>query len=254
MCMSFSCFSGYGSFLLYSDVRDSGCDPSGAITGNQACDPAGEDIFLALMGVIFGGATIPQISTAMEAIQGSRAACFPALLAMSRRSETGDDNVDAELTRHHQALQERSIMKPLPRYVIDVSSDRGLKPKQVLGTIEFQNVTFSYPTREQVNVFDGFNLKIDAGKTVALVGASGSGKSTAIQLIERFYDPDEGSVTLDGNDLRELNVSWLRKHVGLVSQEPALFATTIREVSKLLLSGRSILYYGAHLFHPFLSF
>jgi ABC-type multidrug transport system fused ATPase/permease subunit len=220
---------GFGSWLLYDAVRETGCDPSGAITGNVPCNPAGEDVFLALMGVIFAGATVPQISVALEAFVGSRAACFPALLAMSRKSGTGDETLDAEMTEHSEALQRRSSMKGLPKYAIDVSSDLGLKPKKIKGTIEFKDVTFSYPTRREVQVFNGFNLKIKAGKTVALVGPSGSGKSTSIQLMERFYDPDFGTVTLDGRDLRELNVSWLRQHVGLVSQEPSLFATTIKE-------------------------
>jgi len=78
-------------------------------------------------------------------------------------------------------------------------------------------------------VCNGYNLEIAAGTTVALVGASGSGKSTAIQLVERFYDPDSGSVTLDGVDLKKLNVRWLRQQIGLVGQEPVLFAGTISE-------------------------
>merc|ERR1712216_979584 len=65
--------------------------------------------------------------------------------------------------------------------------------------------------------------------TVALVGASGSGKSTAVSLGERFYDPDSGSVTLDGTDLKELNVRWLREQIGLVGQEPVLFSGTIAD-------------------------
>ena len=76
---------------------------------------------------------------------------------------------------------------------------------------------------------NGYSLEIAAGTTVALVGASGSGKSTAIQLMERFYDPDSGVVTLDGVDLRELNVRWLRQQIGLVGQEPVLFSGTIVE-------------------------
>ncbi len=220
---------GYGSYLLFNAVKSNGCDPSGAITGNVPCNPTGQDIFLALLGVTFGGTAIPQISTAMEAIVGSRAACFPALMAMSRKSETGDERLDAENTERSNALQSRSTLRTLPKYAIDVASPFGQKPDTVIGTIEFKNVSFSYPTRQEVQVFDGFNLKIEAGKTVALVGPSGSGKSTSIQLIERFYDPTFGAVTLDGVDLRHLNVSWLRQHIGLVSQEPALFATTIRE-------------------------
>ena len=86
-----------------------------------------------------------------------------------------------------------------------------------------------YPTRKETQVFKGFNLKIPAGKTVALVGPSGSGKSTTVQLIERFYDPTSGTVSLDGVDLKDINVSWLRQQIGLVSQEPKLFATTIGE-------------------------
>lgn len=220
---------GYGSFLLYDAVQSSGCDPSGAITGAETCNPAGEDIFLALMGVIFGGATIPQISAALEALQGSRAACFPALLAMSRVSSSGDEKLDIETTERSEALQRRSSTAPLPKYAIDVSSHLGEKPKKVVGKIEFKDVSFAYPTRTEVQVFDGFNLTIEAGKTVALVGPSGSGKSTTVGLIERFYDPIAGSVSLDGVDLRSLNVAWLRKQIGLVSQEPALFATTIKE-------------------------
>jgi ATP-binding cassette subfamily B (MDR/TAP) protein 1 len=78
-------------------------------------------------------------------------------------------------------------------------------------------------------VCNGYNLKIAAGTTVALVGSSGSGKSTAIQLVERFYDPISGAVTLDGVDLRQLNVRWLRQQIGLVGQEPVLFAGTIAD-------------------------
>ena len=220
---------GFGAFLLYDAVSTTGCDPSAAITGSVTCNPAGEDIFLALMGVIFGGATIPQISAAMEAIQGSRAACFPALMAMSRVSETGEEKIDKEQRDHSEALQRRSTMSALPKYVIDVSSPFGLKPQTVSGKIEFKDVSFAYPTRKEAQVFNGFNLTIEAGKTVALVGPSGSGKSTTVGLIERYYDPAMGSVSLDGNDLRTLNVAWLRKQIGLVCQEPALFATTIKE-------------------------
>eukprot|EP00934_Nitzschia_sp_Nitz4_P001166 Nitzschia sp. Nitz4//scaffold281_size24464//18880//20187//NITZ4_008398-RA/size24464-exonerate_protein2genome-gene-0.2-mRNA-1//-1//CDS//3329545610//1166//frame0 len=151
------------------------------------------------------------------------------MLAISRKSETGDAHVDAENYKHREALIQRSQEAVLPKYSIDVSSSLGKKPSGVTGTIEFSDVRFAYPTRQNVNVFDGFNLKIEAGKTVALVGPSGSGKSTAIQLIERYYDPSAGTVTLDGVDLRELNVEWLRSHIGLVSQEPTLFATTIKE-------------------------
>jgi ATP-binding cassette subfamily B (MDR/TAP) protein 1 len=79
-----------------------------------------------------------------------------------------------------------------------------------------------------VPVVKGINITFTAGETAALVGASGSGKSTIISLIERFYDPLRGSVKLDGADIRDLNIKWLRSQIGLVSQEPTLFSTTIR--------------------------
>ena len=90
--------------------------------------------------------------------------------------------------------------------VINAFSDLGQTLTQVSGNISLQNVRFAYPSRPDQMVCNGYNLEIAAGTTVALVGASGSGKSTAIQLIERFYDPDSGVVTLDGVDLRNLNV------------------------------------------------
>ncbi|XP_057867002.2 ABC transporter B family member 19 isoform X2 [Cryptomeria japonica] len=103
----------------------------------------------------------------------------------------------------------------------------GLKLAEVRGEIQIQNVDFSYPTRPNVMVLKNFSLQIPVGETVALVGSSGSGKSTVVSLIERFYDPIEGKVQLDGHDLKTLHIKWLRDQIGLVSQEPVLFATTI---------------------------
>jgi len=100
---------------------------------------------------------------------------------------------------------------------------------EVKGRITFEDVHFRYPSRLDQPVCQGYNLTVEAGTTVALVGASGSGKSTAIQLVERFYDPDQGSVMLGGTNLRELNVAWLRQQIGLVAQEPVLFSGTIAE-------------------------
>ncbi|CAF4375493.1 unnamed protein product, partial [Rotaria sordida] len=105
----------------------------------------------------------------------------------------------------------------------------GDKPLQIIGDIEFDNVTFTYPARQETSVLNNLSLKISSGKTVALVGASGCGKSTIIQLIQRFYDPDQGRVLLDGKDIKTLNVAWLRSHIGIVSQEPVLFTGSIEE-------------------------
>lgn len=97
------------------------------------------------------------------------------------------------------------------------------------GDIELDNVNFAYPTTPSRMVLDGFNLTIPAGTTMALVGESGSGKSTVVQLIQRFYDPQSGGVFLDGHSLRNLQLRWLRGQIGMVRQEPVLFATTILE-------------------------
>ncbi|NXH46107.1 ABCBB protein, partial [Dicaeum eximium] len=112
---------------------------------------------------------------------------------------------------------------------IDCMSEDGYKLDKVRGEIEFHNVTFNYPSRPDVKILDNLNMVIKAGETTAFVGASGAGKSTTIQLIQRFYDPKEGMITLDGHDIRSLNIQWLRSQIGIVEQEPALFATTIAE-------------------------
>jgi len=99
----------------------------------------------------------------------------------------------------------------------------GLTLPNIQGKITFKNVTFSYPTRTETSVMKKLNLEILPGQTVALVGPSGSGKSTIIQLIERFYDPNKGEVMLDDVDITEFDLKWLRRNIGLVSQEPILF-------------------------------
>uniref|UniRef100_A0A8C3GM22 Bile salt export pump n=1 Tax=Cairina moschata TaxID=8855 RepID=A0A8C3GM22_CAIMO len=112
---------------------------------------------------------------------------------------------------------------------IDCMSEDGYKLDKVRGEIEFHNVTFHYPSRPDVKILDNINMVIKAGETTAFVGASGAGKSTTIQLIQRFYDPTDGMITLDGHDIRSLNIQWLRSQIGIVEQEPVLFATTIAE-------------------------
>ncbi|RLN63905.1 hypothetical protein BBJ29_004795 [Phytophthora kernoviae] len=112
---------------------------------------------------------------------------------------------------------------------IDSFQEDGLRPTEVVGKIEFKNVLFRYPTRPKVTVLKNYNLTIEAGETVAFCGQSGGGKSTCVALLERFYDPIQGQVLLDGVDIRELNVRWLRSNLGLVGQEPTLFMGTIAE-------------------------
>ncbi|KAM3861971.1 bile salt export pump [Diretmus argenteus] len=112
---------------------------------------------------------------------------------------------------------------------IDCFSEEGHKLDKVKGDIEFHNVTFHYPSRPEVKILNDLSMLVKAGQSTAFVGPSGSGKSTTVQLIQRFYNPNEGMVTLDGHDIRSLNIMWLRSLIGIVEQEPVLFATTIAE-------------------------
>lgn len=111
---------------------------------------------------------------------------------------------------------------------IDPSDESGMTLDNVKGEIELRHVRFRYPTRPDVEIFRDLCLSIHSGKSVALVGESGSGKSTVIQLLQRFYNPESGSITLDGVELQRFQVKWLRQQMGLVSQEPVLFNDTIR--------------------------
>lgn len=97
------------------------------------------------------------------------------------------------------------------------------------GHIQFKDVSFAYPTRPQVPVLSGFSLSIPANSSTALVGSSGAGKSTVVSLLQRFYDVSSGSITIDGVDIRDMDLKWMRQHIGYVQQEPQLFGLTIRE-------------------------
>ncbi|NWY16284.1 ABCBA protein, partial [Aphelocoma coerulescens] len=97
------------------------------------------------------------------------------------------------------------------------------------GALEFKNVEFAYPTRPETSIFKDFSLSIPAGSVMALVGPSGTGKSTIISLLLRLYDPISGTITVDGFDIRQLNPLWFRTRIGTVSQEPILFSCSIAE-------------------------
>ncbi|XP_042055330.1 ABC transporter B family member 2-like isoform X2 [Salvia splendens] len=160
----------------------------------------GGESFTTMLNVVISGLSLGQAAPDITAFIRAKAAAYP-IFEMIERNKTSKSNA----TRH------------------------GKKPNKVEGHIKFKNVMFSYPSRPDVVIFNKLSLDIPPGKIVALVGGSGSGKSTVISLIERFYDPLSGHVMLDGNDVRELDLKWLRQQIGLVNQEPALFATTIRD-------------------------
>jgi ATP-binding cassette subfamily B (MDR/TAP) protein 1 len=111
---------------------------------------------------------------------------------------------------------------------IDGLSSAGTIPSTpATGNIQIRDVFFSYPSRPHIKTCNGFNLDIKSGETVALVGQSGCGKSTIINLLLRFYDPQSGQILLDGHSLSDLNLRWLRGVCGYVGQEPCLFSGSI---------------------------
>uniref|UniRef100_A0A8C2ENE1 ATP-binding cassette, sub-family B (MDR/TAP), member 11a n=1 Tax=Cyprinus carpio TaxID=7962 RepID=A0A8C2ENE1_CYPCA len=154
---------------------------------------------LVFFGVLMGAVNLGQASPCLEAFASGRAAAKSIFDTIDREPE------------------------------IDCFSEEGHVLDKVKGDIEFHSVHFNYPSRPEVKILDDLNVVVKAGETTAFVGPSGSGKSTTIQLIQRFYDPKEGMVTLDGHDIRSLNIQWLRSLIGIVEQEPVLFATTITE-------------------------
>jgi len=123
-----------------------------------------------------------------------------------------------------------STISEMIRRVPDIDpNDNGITITDFNGEIKFKDVDFCYPSRPGSVVLRKFNLQIVSGQTVGLVGGSGSGKSTIISLIERFYAPSQGEILLDGIHIENFQLRWLREQIGLVSQEPVLFATSVKE-------------------------
>ena len=134
---------------------------------------------------------------------------------------------------HHKIVQGKNAVARIST-IIDrepkiKNAESAIIPEKFEGVFEFKNVKFNYPKdNKKKKVFEGLNMKIDCTKTV-IKGNSGCGKSTILQLIMRFYDPDEGEITLDGVNLKNIDIQWLRSQIGYVGQEPVLFATSIRQ-------------------------
>ncbi|KAH7371427.1 P-loop containing nucleoside triphosphate hydrolase protein [Pyrenochaeta sp. MPI-SDFR-AT-0127] len=157
------------------------------------------DVFTVILAVIVA-------ATAMTSIA-------PQILALTKASSSAEE-----------------LFKTIDRQSeIDPLSDEGEKPSTCKGVIEIENIIFAYPARPDITVLKGLTLSAPANKTTALVGASGSGKSTIIGLLERWYDQPEGTIYLDGVDIRRLNLTWLRTNIRLVQQEPVLFSGTVYE-------------------------
>jgi ABC transporter fused permease/ATP-binding protein len=111
----------------------------------------------------------------------------------------------------------------------EVQNHSGQKIANLKGELKFSNVSFAYPSRLDIDVLKDFNLDLKPGQTLALVGPSGSGKTTVASLLSRFYDPISGTISLDNQDLKSLEPHWVRRQIGLVSQEPILISSSIEE-------------------------
>ncbi|KAG6429222.1 hypothetical protein SASPL_107267 [Salvia splendens] len=160
---------------------------------------SGGEVINVIIAVLTGSMSLGQASPCMSAFAAGRAAAYKMFETIKRKPE------------------------------IDAYDTSGEMPDDIRGNIEFRDVHFSYPARPNEQIFRGLNLSISSGLTVALVGQSGSGKSTVISLIERFYDPQHGEVLIDGINLKQLQLKWIRSKIGLVSQEPVLFTASIKD-------------------------
>ncbi|KAL5705493.1 ABC-type xenobiotic transporter [Ranunculus cassubicifolius] len=159
----------------------------------------GGDVINIILAVLTGSKSLGQASPCLTAFAAGQAAAFKMFETINRKPE------------------------------IDSFDSNGRKLDDIRGYIELRNVSFSYPARPDEQIFSGLNLFMPSGTTSALVGQSGSGKSTVISLIERFYDPQAGTVLIDGINIKEFQLRWIRSKIGLVSQEPVLFASSIKD-------------------------
>nr|XP_009918408.1 PREDICTED: multidrug resistance protein 3-like [Haliaeetus albicilla] len=144
-------------------------------------------------------------------------------MALGQSSSFAPDYAKAKTSAAHLFL----LFERVPS--IDSYSEEGEKPETFGGSIVIKDVAFNYLNRPEVKILQGLNLKVEKGQTLALVGSSGCGKSTVVQLLERFYDPLDGEMLFDGKNAKTLNIQWLRAQIGIVSQEPMLFDCTIAE-------------------------
>ncbi|XVF80464.1 hypothetical protein PTKIN_Ptkin15bG0076000 [Pterospermum kingtungense] len=166
--------------------------------GRMILEKGYTEVVSVIVAIMTGSMSLGQASPCMNAFASGQAAAFKMFETIRRKPE------------------------------VDAYDTKGKMLEDIRGDIELRDVYFSYPARPEEQIFSGFSLFIPSGTTAALVGHSGSGKSTVISLIERFYDPQAGEVLIDGINLKEFQLKWMRGKIGLVSQEPVLFTSSIR--------------------------
>ncbi|XP_059434630.1 ABC transporter B family member 11-like isoform X2 [Corylus avellana] len=159
----------------------------------------GGDVINVIFAVLTGSLSLGQASPCMSVFAAGQAAAFKMFETINRKPK------------------------------IDAYDSNGRELNDIRGDIELWDVYFSYPARPEEQIFSGFSLSIPSGTTAALVGQSGSGKSTVLSLIERFYDPQAGEVLIDKINIKEFQLKWIRQKIGLVSQEPVLFTSSIKD-------------------------
>ena len=140
---------------------------------------------------------------------------------------TASPSISAIAEGQSAALRLFDVINRKPN--IDITETSRIVLEDIKGDVELKDVFFRYPARPEQLILDGLCLQVPSGTTMAIVGESGSGKSTIISLVERFYDPQTGEVLVDGVNIKSLQLHWLRGKISLVSQEPLLFMTSIKD-------------------------
>ena len=255
----------FGASEIIDGIKNKGCSPQNEDEPLD-CVTSG-DVLTVFWSVIFGAMSLGQCGPNISAVAEAKGAAAKLIETCERIPEIDNsgeddyndlsktsssslssffvrnkskndliqDNKDIEDTKTNLLPTTTTTTTPLLKdFTIEENNHQNNTKKNLVlhnlqGSIEFKKVAFRYPSRPDAPIFENFSLSIKAGQTIALVGPSGSGKSSVVALIERFYNPQYGSIELDGINIRELKLSWLRDNLGLVGQEPTLFATSIAQ-------------------------